>query len=103
MKSNGLTFEEIRTNLLNRDILLADLADGLKVSRAHVYSIAKRVNKSQRVAECICNALDMTIEEVFGKTYTNHQAKPKLDRADRKQEIINAIQNNKPIPAPSLN
>ena len=103
MKSNGLTFEEIRIKLLNKDILFADLAEGLKVSRAHVSSIAKRANKSLRVAECICNALEMEIEDVFGDTYDNHQAKPRADRAIRKQQIINAIQNNKPIPSPSLN
>ncbi|ENN99794.1 MULTISPECIES: helix-turn-helix transcriptional regulator [Pseudoalteromonas] len=102
MKSNGLVFEDIRKKLLEKDILLSDLAEGLNVTRAHVYSIAKRNNKSKPVADAICSALNMSIEEVFGDTYQDHQARGRQDRAARKQQVINAIRNNQPIPESSF-
>ncbi|QLJ09760.1 helix-turn-helix transcriptional regulator [Pseudoalteromonas sp. MT33b] len=103
MKSNGLVFEDIRNKLHEKDILLTDIAEALKVSRSHVYSIAKRLNKSQPVAEAICSALELTLEEVFGDTYVGHQPRGRKDRASRKQQVINAIRNKKPIPAPTYN
>ncbi|KID56865.1 hypothetical protein JF50_13285 [Pseudoalteromonas luteoviolacea] len=92
--SQKLTSREIIEKLKPKDICLTDIAEALELSPSHVSRIASGDAKSLRVAQAICNALEMPIHEVFGKSY-----EPK-NRGPRKSQIVKAIRQGTPIPPP---
>jgi transcriptional regulator with XRE-family HTH domain len=99
MKPIKLTFSRIQELLSEKNILLADIADALKVSRTHVSLIARGESTSNRVANAIALSLDLPINQIFGDKYErNHNPS---ERATRKQQVIKAIRAGQPVPPQS--
>lgn len=93
-----MTFEEIQEALKNKDILFSDIAEACEVTRPHVSLIAKGNSTSHKVAQAICLALDMPINQVFGTKYDNPGRKTGKHRVDRKKEIIEKLRQGLPVP-----
>jgi DNA-binding XRE family transcriptional regulator len=90
-KPTKLTYQQIKEQLEEKDILLSDIADVLGVSRSHAYQTAKGQSRSKRVAEAIAKCLDLKISDVFGNDYENVQARSKSCRDKRRSELAKVI------------
>ncbi|MBQ4814270.1 helix-turn-helix transcriptional regulator [Pseudoalteromonas luteoviolacea] len=91
-----LTSREIIEKLKPKDICYTDIAAALEVSPGHVSRIANGEAKSRRVAQAICSALEMPLDQVFGGMY-----EPKNRNRDaRKTQIVLALRKGSPIPPP---
>ena len=93
-----MTFEEIQSELNKRNILLADIADALLVTRSHVSTVVKLKAKSLRVANAIALCLEKNTDQVFGDTYTGENIGRGEHRKTRKQQVIDALRNNECVP-----
>ncbi|MEC8325890.1 MAG: helix-turn-helix domain-containing protein [Pseudomonadota bacterium] len=98
MTITHMSSEHIQSELRNKDILLSDIAEALEVSKSLVSKVAASQSKSIRVAESIAHALGKPLTEVFGEFYQEDKRKAVNPRTERKQQIINAIRTNQPIP-----
>lgn len=97
MKIITLSSEEIKQQLSQRDILLSDIAQALDVTGCLLTSVIQG-GTSRRVAQAISNALNLPINEVFGDKYNKPPQRGRKDRTLRKEEIKQALLNNKHVP-----
>ncbi|PAJ71659.1 hypothetical protein CJF42_25545 [Pseudoalteromonas sp. NBT06-2] len=102
MNIQHLSYIEIQEKLKQNDVLLADIADALEVSRSHVSHIARGNAVSFRVAKAIALSLNLEVSQVFGDKYANQNSQGRKGRVKRKAQIKDAILNNKPVPTPSM-
>lgn len=98
MTSTQLTFHQIKERLSERDILITDIAEALKVTSPHVTLVAKGTSSSFKVANAISLSLDLPINQVFGDKYDQPGKRGPKDRTKRKQQIFTALRKNKPVP-----
>ncbi|MBS3796689.1 hypothetical protein [Pseudoalteromonas sp. BDTF-M6] len=101
MTSQEMTFDEIKRELNERKVLFSDIAEAMKVKPSHVSNVARGLVSSFRIATALALSLDKPITEVFGDKYANPGKRGPKDRSERKRQVIEALTNNKPVPAPT--
>ncbi|MBQ4864398.1 hypothetical protein J8L98_22150 [Pseudoalteromonas sp. MMG013] len=92
----NLTFPEIQEKLKSKDIFFTDIAIALDVTVSHVTQIAKRKGRSQRVALGISQALQLSVNQVFGTEYTERRS----NRKERRNQIVEALRAGENVPDP---
>ena len=102
MNKNSITRDGIKLRLDELDIKYTDIASAMGVTSSHVIGVVSRRTFSKPVANAVCLALDLPLHEVFGdvdKYFSPKKRGPK-ERTERKTQVIRAIQNGQPVPAP---
>lgn len=92
----GMAPEDIMKALILRDVLLADIAEALDVSVAHVSNVIKGKGVSHSVQKAICLAINEEFSVVFGNKIS--RAKSGKERITRKKQVIDAIRAGQSVP-----
>lgn len=93
----GMPPESIISGLLQRDILLTDIAEALEVSPSHISNVIRRKSVSYSVAKAISLALNLPVVDVFGtKEEPTRGRKP---RKKRREQVIEAIRAGISVPS----
>lgn len=94
MKTNEMSYDEIKAALATKGVRITHIAKALKLSPTTVTLTAQGKATSKNVAECIARILDKELHQVFGNKYQE-----KVENNDeRNQQIITAIREGQPIP-----
>lgn len=99
MQSKSLSAKEIRQKLMAKSIQIAYIAEALQCSSSHVSNTISRKAQSKRVAECVCRALNLPLEDVFGDVdaYFNNSPSITASRQEHKNRIVSALREGQSI------
>ncbi|MBQ4879653.1 helix-turn-helix domain-containing protein [Pseudoalteromonas luteoviolacea] len=94
-----MSYEDIKKELKERNVLLSDIASAQKVSKAAIYNVAQGKAKSIRIAQVIASLLGKPISQVFGDLYNQAE---NMTKEERVNSILSALDSNTPLPIKSM-
>ncbi|MEC4091820.1 hypothetical protein [Pseudoalteromonas rubra] len=97
-----MSIQDISNGLSANDVQFSDIAAAKGCSVSHVYNVATGNSTSKHIATAICLSLGKSLSSVFGDKYTTSKKRGPKNRETRRQQIVEAIKQGKPVPRPRM-